>query len=1028
MVPTSLVCHVLTIQEKMDVDKREGEIDESLYSRQLYVLGAEAMKRMGQSNVLIVGLKGLGVEIAKNVALAGVKSLTLYDPEPTKVADLSAQFFLREGDLGKRRDEATLPRLAELNQYTPISILEGDVTDEAVISKFQVVVLTETPLETQYKINTITHKHNIGFISTDTKGLFGNAFVDFGEEFTVVDPTGEEPLTGIVSDIDEEGNIAVLDETRHGLESGDYVKFSEVEGAEFLNSGEAFKVTVPGPYSFKLTNPPQGLKDYKKGGIFTQVKQPLKLSFQSLESQIKNPEFLLSDFAKFDRPNTLHVGFLALHGFYNKHGRYPKPHSEEDANELVQLAKNVQAGSTDLEFDLDEKIVKELSYQAQGEIPALTAFFGGLVAQEVLKCCSGKFGPIKQWLYYDTLESLPAKAVRTEESCAPSGSRYDAQVAVFGKEYVETVQNLKVFLVGSGAIGCEMLKNWALMGLGSGPKGQIFITDNDSIEKSNLNRQFLFRSHDVGKQKSDVAAVAAVTINPDLAGKISSKQDKVGPETEDIFDDDFWNGLDFVTNALDNVEARTYVDRRCVFFKKPLLESGTLGTKGNVQVVYPYLTESYSSSQDPPEKSIPLCTLRSFPNKIDHTIAWAKSLFQGYFKDACENVNLYLSQPNFSQSTLEKSGDQKTTLETIKDYLVDSRPLTFEECISWARLEFERKFNNDIKQLLYNFPRDAVTTTGAPFWSGPKRAPTPLEFDISNEDHFNFIVAAANLRAFNYGLKGGADLDTYKKVLAATKVPEFTPASNVKIQVEENETVENEKGDETDVIQKLKESLPQPSTLAGFRLIPVEFEKDDDTNHHIDFITATSNLRALNYEIELADKLKTKFIAGRIIPAIATTTALVTGLVCAELYKVIDGENKTIEDFKNGFINLALPFFGFSEPIASPKMTYNGDKKVDRIWGRFDVQGDITVGDLIKKFEEDEGLSITMLSSGTTLLYASFLIAKHKPRLAMPITKVLETISKKPVGDHVKTIILEICADDKEGEDVEDIPFVAIHL
>lgn len=63
-----------------------------------------------------------------------------------------------------------------------------------------------------------------------------------------------------------------------------------------------------------------------------------------------------------------------------------------------------------------------------------------------------------------------------------------------------------------------------------------------------------------------------------------------------------------------------YMDRRCVYYRKPLLESGTLGTKGNVQVVIPFLTESYSSSQDPPEKSIPICTLKNFPNAIEHTL------------------------------------------------------------------------------------------------------------------------------------------------------------------------------------------------------------------------------------------------------------------------------------------------------------------------------------------------------------------------------------------------------------------------
>jgi len=62
------------------------------------------------------------------------------------------------------------------------------------------------------------------------------------------------------------------------------------------------------------------------------------------------------------------------------------------------------------------------------------------------------------------------------------------------------------------------------------------------------------------------------------------------------------------------------MDQRCVLFKKSLLDSGTLGTKGNVQVIIPDLTESYASSQDPPEKETPSCTIKNFPNAINHTI------------------------------------------------------------------------------------------------------------------------------------------------------------------------------------------------------------------------------------------------------------------------------------------------------------------------------------------------------------------------------------------------------------------------
>lgn len=53
------------------------------------------------------------------------------------------------------------------------------------------------------------------------------------------------------------------------------------------------------------------------------------------------------------------------------------------------------------------------------------------------------------------------------------------------------------FQVGAGAIGCEMLKNWALMGVACGDGGMVYVTDMDIIEKSNLNRQFLFRPWDV---------------------------------------------------------------------------------------------------------------------------------------------------------------------------------------------------------------------------------------------------------------------------------------------------------------------------------------------------------------------------------------------------------------------------------------------------------------------------------------------------------------------------------------------------
>ena len=174
--------------------------------------------------------------------------MTLFDPTPTAISDLSSQFFLHPEDVGKARAEVTAPRVGELNAYTPVSVYGApDLTSDLDrLREFQVVVLTATPLEDQIAIADYCHQNGIFVVVADVFGLFGAVFTDFGKGFTVLDPTGEDPVGGIVAGIDAEGLVTALDETRHGLEDGDHVTFSELEGMEGLNGSEPRKVTVKG--------------------------------------------------------------------------------------------------------------------------------------------------------------------------------------------------------------------------------------------------------------------------------------------------------------------------------------------------------------------------------------------------------------------------------------------------------------------------------------------------------------------------------------------------------------------------------------------------------------------------------------------------------------------------------------------------------------------------------------------------------------------------------------------------------------
>eukprot|EP01147_Barroeca_monosierra_P003055 gene3055-5834_t len=1000
------------------------DIDESLYSRQLYVLGHEAMRRMQAAHVVISGMTGLGIEIAKNVALGGVKSLTVHDGNPVSLRDLSSQFFFREQDVGKNRATVSAEHLTELNPYVPIKVLEGELSEE-VLDQFSVVVLTNNTLKEALRINDFTRSAGKALIFTQTHGLFGQVFCDFSPTFVVTDPTGEEPASVMLASIshDSDGLVTCHDETRHGFEDGDYVVFNEVQGMTELNDGQPRKITVKGPFTFAIGDTSQ-YSPYIRGGTATQVKQPKTIQFKSLRENLEDPEILMTDFANFNRPQMLHIGFQAIDLFRQREGRLPHAGSNADGDKFLQLFHELNNARSN-KAEVDERVLRLLASQATGSVAPMDAVLGGIAAQEVMKACSGKFHPIVQYLYIDSLEALPEDADPVDLD--PVGSRYDGLIAVFGQSFVQRLQKQKWFVVGAGAIGCELLKLFAMLGLGASPDGKVTVTDMDTIERSNLNRQFLFRPWDVTKLKSQVAADAVKAMNPKM--NIVAHENKVGPETEDVYDDAFFEQLDGVANALDNVEARQYMDSRCVFYLKPLLESGTLGTKGNTQVVIPHLTESYSSSQDPPEKSIPLCTLKSFPYKIEHTLQWARDLFEATFKQSPDNVNMYIRQADFLELLMKKPGSEPLeTLQSLRESLLTDRPKSFDDCIEWAAKKFIALFRDAVMQLLHNFPPDRMTSEGVPFWSGTKRCPTPLYLNPDDPLHMDFIIAASNLRATIYGLKGTEDADVFKKKLSTITLPDFVPREGVKIETDEKADPNSQPApqmSDDEELRHLAQALPRPSSLAGFCLNVQEFEKDDDKNFHMDFVTAASNLRATSYKIETADKHKSKGIAGRIIPAIATTTAVVAGLVTLELCKVVN-QCKKKESYKNGFVNLALPFIAVTEPMPCPKKKYNDTEFT--LWDRFDVDGNMTLQQFLDLFQVQHQLEISMISCGVSMLYSFFMSeAKKQHRLKSRLRDVVEEVTKKPHGKHVRRFVLDVVVEDGEGNDVE-VPFVVAHL
>ncbi|KAL6048271.1 Ubiquitin-like modifier-activating enzyme 6 [Balamuthia mandrillaris] len=1018
----------VVLPASFEVPDEAKNIDIDLYSRQYYVYGGQAMSKMAESTIFLSGLGGLGVEIAKNIALAGVKTLTLHDSQPTTTFDLSSQFFLGEGDLGKNRVEASVEQIKELNPYTTIDIYSGDLdkADLSFFDRFKCVILTDTPLDLQLKINDYCHSKGIAFISADVRGLFCSAFCDFGEKFEIHDKNGEENLEVMIDGVTKAnpGVVTCLEKAKHGFEDGDLVKFREVKGMTELND-RVFEVKVVNSFTFSIGDT-SAFSDYKEGGLATQMKKPFQMSFLPLREALVKPELLFADWAKMHIPPSLHVGMQALDAFRKENeGKLPSPWNAEHAAKVVELAKAITSKSP-ATSDIDEEVVQKLAFTSQGGVAGLTAFLGGVTAQEAIKSVTGKFTPLNQFLYLDALELLPAReeGQSAEDYAAqfqPKGDRYDSLIVCIGKDLLQQLLQLKVFMVGAGAIGCEMFKNFAMHGIGAGG-GQITVTDNDVIEKSNLNRQFLFRPKDIRQPKSTTAGNAAIRMNPGL--QVDAHLNKVGPDTEATYSDAFFKSQDIVVNALDNIAARLYVDGRCVTNQRPLLESGTLSTKGHVQVIVPFMTESYGSRRDPPEKDVPFCTLKSFPNQIEHTIQWARDKFENLFSNKPKELDQLWEDPLYLEKLRSSTGNKLVVARRLLKIL-DNKPTSYDDCVSWARLKFEQNFTNKLIQLLHSFPLDMEMKDGTRFWSGAKRPPTVLKFDSKNSLHLDFIRYAAALYAKTWGIqpqhvdpRSEEDNDYLRKVCEATEIPIFKPKENKKIETDTSikeapkEEPPMEEFDEAAFKEALDRLAAYVSEKEKFKLRSEDFEKDDDSNFHIDFITACSNLRASNYQIQAADRLKTKRIAGRIMPAIATTTAAVSGLVAVELIKIVKGCK--LEAYKNTFLNLALPMFQMAEPFPAEK-TKIGPVEIT-LWDQWDVKlGDITLQEFCDHFKTKYNLEVTGVFQGVQMVYVP-IMPGHEGRLPKKLKRYLTRERGQKYVDLIVTF------EDESGGDVHGPP------
>ena len=945
-------------------------IDTNLYSRQIFTYGLDTMKKIINLRILLIGLRGLGIEIAKNLILAGPKEVSISDKYICKINDLNSNFFINENDINiKTREDSCYDKLKMLNPYVNVTKHKGIYKED--IKRFSLIIITETmKLEELYEINNICRKNNIYFIYTLALGLTGFLFNDFCENHYIYDINGENNLQYNIFNIEEKEKsyeifLDIKDDEIFLLKKGDYIIFKDVKGLEFLNDNKPREILNTTNISFEIEKKMNSIKKYISNGIVKQIKIPKKQTFKSFKDNFFNPNnnYINIDASKKKSNILLHCAFVGLHFYYSINNKLPELNDLEQVNEIVELSHNyyliikqknidylkIKKKKKIIEFDKNY-IINTIRW-SKSEINPICAFLGGIASQEALKI-TGKYNPIYQWLrfdFFETIENIPNNVNRNLLNC-----RYDDQITIFGQELQQKLKNLNIFMVGAGALGCEYIKNFGLMGI-SCDKGKITITDNDSISLSNLNRQFLFHKNDVKDNnfKSYIVKREAKKINKDI--NIKDYQLLINDDTRDVFDDEFIENQNILISAVDNLSARKFIDNLATFYNKIFLDSGTEGTIANSDIYYP-------------NKTICLNDLNfKIKKKIPNILNQNNDINQIYLMLETYKYILYILE-NPSQNLI----------------------------IKFAIFIFVYYFDYNINKLLKD-QKDVFIKNIF------NKKPSTLKIDLLEPNTTLYF------KSFYYIIN---NIINFNKEINEKKIKSIveTEVISIKENLTKEELINNFNKAFINKIDNNINNIKEKIKLIN----PVIFDKDNDDNYHINFILSFSNLRANNYSIEKCNFLKAKEIAGNIIPAIASTTAAITGLSCLQIYTLLQANE--LNYFRNSAFNLATNEFDLFIPEEKryiqdiPKKEDSLPKKVIpkpfTIWDKIDIYGpNLTIKKIVDYFKNNYDVDIEYINyNNITLASPEF----EDEDYDKTIEELIKEKCKKELDKKIKYIKLEI--------------------
>lgn len=325
----------------------------ALYDRQIRLWGVQAQEKIRNAKVILIQMKALANEIAKNLVLAGIYSLTILDHELVSESDLGAQFFVSESDIGKNRAEAAAVQIRKLNPRVQVIVDQSDIKEKRAeyFGDFDIVIATDLHPKTLNIVNTATRLNHKPFYAAGVHGLYGFLFSDLIQHDFVVERERSNRATAITT------------ETRTRSVKGVKEKKENSKIYEMVTKRELFSTW-----------------------LFASDAAGLPEEFLKRRNRIKAVTPILSC-------------FRALWNFMQIQDHFPR--TADDLKLFTRLATQKHKALGLPDETLRSETLRKFLQNIGTEIIPVTAILGGQLAQDVINVLGARQQPIQNLVIFD---------------------------------------------------------------------------------------------------------------------------------------------------------------------------------------------------------------------------------------------------------------------------------------------------------------------------------------------------------------------------------------------------------------------------------------------------------------------------------------------------------------------------------------------------------------------------------------------------------------------------------------------------